>query len=569
MLTPRSCLLPALFLFLIAPLPAQLVGGQWDTLHQFDGVGFVDYFGCSVAGAGDIDGDGVPDLIVGAYWAFWGALNYGGSAYVYSGATGGLILQFNPPSLPAEFGYSVDGAGDVDGDGVPDLIVGAIASNPGGIQEAGSAFVYSGATGAIIHRFDGGAQFDYLGISVAGAGDVDGDGVPDLIVGSEADPVGLLAAGSAYVYSGAAGGLIHRFDGGAALDYLGTSVAGAGDIDGDGFADLVAGAHGADPSGLLDAGSAYVYSGATGTLLYQFDGGAAGDHLGWSVADAGDIDRDGVSDLIVGAIEADPGGRQNAGSAFVYSGATGALLYRFDGEAAADGLGDSVGGAGDVNGDGVPDLIVGASQADPGGLVYAGSAYLYSGATGALLRRFDGNAAGDRLGNSVAGAGDMDLDGLADLIVGASWAAPGGLAEAGSAYVYSLDPFLHPSADALAVSGGSTVQLGMEFPASEAGARYAVLASITGTGPIVMAGLEIPLTQDKVFDAITSGNVPAPLQGAFGYLNSNAQAAATITAGPALAPVIGQTIYFAAVTYDVAPLTGRMSSVVRYLQITP
>jgi FG-GAP repeat protein len=183
--------------------------------------------------------------------------------------------------------------------------------------------------------------------------------------------------------------------------------------------------------------------------------------------------------------------------------------------------------------------------------------------------QFDGQAQFDRLGYSVSGAGDVDGDGFDDLLVGANLADPGGLSLAGSAYVYSLDPFLHPSSNSLSASGGSTVQLDMDFPSSESGAQYAVLASISGTGPIVMGGLEILLTQDIVFDAITSGNVPSVLQGAFGTLDANGQALATLSTGPGLNRIIGQTIYFAAVTYSVGPLTGRMSSVVRYLQITP
>ncbi len=244
--------------------------------------------------------------------------------------------------------------------------------------------------------------------------------------------------------------------------------------------------------------------------------------------------------------------------------------WQFDGQASDDHLGVSVSDAGDVDGDGFVDVIVGAWSANPGGLSNAGSAYVYSGATGTLIWKFDGQAAFDNLGQSVSGAGDIDGDGCPDLVVGAYGASnPGGLSNAGSAYVFSLAPFLHLSAAELSVSGGSTLQLGMNFPATEAGARYAALASITGTGPIVMGGLEIPLTQDNVFNAIVVGNVPASLQGAFGTLNAHGNAHATLSAGPAFAPAIGQTVYFAAVTYDVGSLTGRMTSVVRYLQITP
>ena len=563
----RLLVVATAFLLTQVPLRAQLVGGQWDTLHQFDGLTANDHLGNSVSGAGDVDGDGFDDLIVGAYEANPGGRNLAGSAYVYSGATGALLWQFDGPSIAGYLGSSVSGAGDVDGDGFADLIVGAPNLSSGGLFNQGTAFVYSGSTGALIWRFDGQASWDSLGDSVSTAGDVDGDGFDDLIVGaSQASPGGT---GSAYVYSGATGALVWQFDAVGPTQYLGCSVSSAGDVNGDGFDDVIVGAYGSFFGGSGYTGSAFVYSGATGTSLWQFDGQAGLDELGNSVSGAGDVDGDGFDDLIVGAHKADPGGLGGAGSAYVYSGATGSLIWQFDGQAAGDGLGGSVSGSGDIDGDGFDDLAIGAQGASPGGMADAGSAYVYSGATSSLIRQFDGQAVGDSLGASVSGAGDVDGDGVRDLIVGASRADPGGVVNAGSAYAFSLDPYLHMDAESISVSGSSTVQLGMDFPASEAGARYAVLASITGTGPIVMAGLEIPLTADNLFNLITSGNVPAPLQGAFGTLNANGQALATLSAGPALAPAIGQTVYFAAVTYDVGPLAGRMSSVVRYLQILP
>jgi hypothetical protein len=327
----------------------------------------------------------------------------------------------------------------VDGDGKADFIVGASSSNPGGLSNAGSAYVYSGATGALLYQKNGAAAGDGLGNSVAGAGDVNSDGNTDFIVGAKfADPGGLNAAGSAYVYSGATGALLYQKNGAAAIDHFGESVAGAGDMNGDGKADFIVGASVADPGGLSGAGSAYVYSGATGALLYQKNGAAAGDLLGISVGGAGDINGDGKADFIVGASVANPGGLSAAGSAYVYSGATGALLYQKNGAAAGDHFGESVAGAGDVNGDGKADFIIGAWRADLGGLFDAGSAFLYSGASGSLLYQKNGVAANDNLGFSVAGGGDVDADGKADFIIGASLADPGGLNAAGSAYVISI-----------------------------------------------------------------------------------------------------------------------------------
>lgn len=231
--------------------------------------------------------------------------------------------------------------------------------------------------------------------------------------------------------------LLYQKDGPAASSLFGWSVAGAGDVDGDGVPDFIVGAPhtGGYP---IWSGSAYVYSGATGALLYQKDG-SPGDELGYSVAGAGDLNSDSKADFIVGAPFASPGGRIWAGTAYVFSGPTGALIYEFNNPDLHQGeFGWSVAGAGDVDGDGRPDLIVGAHSMDIDELQDVGSAFIYSGAAGALLGRIDGPGANKEFGFSVAGCGDVNGDGRADVIIGAAWADPGGVTDAGSAYVYSL-----------------------------------------------------------------------------------------------------------------------------------
>ena len=171
----------------------------------------------------------------------------------------------------------------------------------------------------VLYQKNGAAAFGLLGISVASAGDVDGDGRADFIIGANAaSPGGLSGAGSAYVYSGAIGALLFQKNGVRAGDNLGISVASAGDVDGDGRADFIIGAYLADSIRFSDVGSAYVYSGATGDLLLLKDGAAAGDWLGFSVASAGDVNGDGRADVIIGAFGADLGGLVNAGSAFIF-----------------------------------------------------------------------------------------------------------------------------------------------------------------------------------------------------------------------------------------------------------
>ena len=420
-------------------------GADGSLLYRKDGAARNDFFGGSVAAAGDVNGDGKADFIVGAQIDLLG-LNPG-RVYVYSGADGSLLYQKDAAAAFDEFGSSVSAAGDVNGDGKADFIVGANGTDAGGNQDAGSAYVYSGANGSLLYQRDGAVAFDQFGFSVSTAGDVNGDGKADFIVGAAtASTGGKVSAGSAYVYSGADGSLLHQKDGAAAGDIFGVSVSTAWDVNGDGKADFIVGANGADPPpfGIFNAGSAYVYSGADGSLLHRTNGEGMGYHFGGSVS-AGkikpgpvdDVNGDGIADFTVGASWASPGGREQAGSAYVYSGADGSLLYQKDGAATGDFFGGSVSIVGDVNEDGRADFIVGASRAStasPGGKDLAGSAYVYSGADGSLLYQKDGAATGDQLGPSVSGAGDVNRDGKADFIVGA-YAA--GLGAAGSAYVYS------------------------------------------------------------------------------------------------------------------------------------
>ena len=409
-------------------------------LFEKYGAATEDRFGYSVALVGDLDGDGKSDFIIGAPTVDTGGVADVGAAYVYSGANGALLYQKTGVEANDQFAISVAGTGDLNGDGRADFILGAYLADPFNRSNAGSAFVYSGFNGSLIYQKDGAFNGDRLGGSVAAAGDVNADGRDDFIIGAErANPAGRIDAGSAFVYSGRDSSLLYRKDGATAGDEQGFSVAGAGDLNGDGKADFIVGAPLASPSGLANAGSAYVYSGSDGALLYQKDGAGSSNYMGNSVAGAGDLNGDGRPDFIVGAPGASPGGLAAAGSAYIYSGADGALLYQKGGAAIGDGLGTygSIAGAGDVNGDGGTDFIIGAFFANPGGRIDAGSALLFSGMDGSLLFQVDGDSIGDNVG-SVGGAEDINGDGKADIIVGAPGADPGGLNSAGSGYVYGL-----------------------------------------------------------------------------------------------------------------------------------
>ena len=410
MISRLSLCLLAICTFSVTPTSAQTITHV--PLFTFNSDAAREEFGISVSGAGDVNGDGTPDLIVGARRDDKNGTD-SGSARVFSGSEGSLLYNFDGDSNDF-FGNSASGAGDVNGDGFADLIVGAWGDSNNG-SNSGSARVLSGSDGSVLYNFDGDSAGDQFGRSVSAAGDVNGDGFDDLIVGAPFDDNNGSSSGIARVFSGVDGSVLYTFNGDSAGHWFGHSVSGAGDVNGDGFDDLIVGVRRDDNNG-SDSGSARVLSGADGSVLYNFDGDSAGDFFGWSVSGAGDVNGDGFDDLIVGALN-DGNNGANSGSARVFSGADGNVLYNFVGDSDGDNFGESVSGAGDVNGDGFADLIVGASDDDNNGLG-SGSARVLSGADGSVLYNFDGDSSGNSFGQSVSSAGDINGDGLADFIVG-------------------------------------------------------------------------------------------------------------------------------------------------------
>lgn len=353
-----------------------------------------------------------------------------------AGGESTLLHQWDGSAAFDFAGYSVADAGDVNADGFDDIIVGAREGdlwNPGN----GAAYVYSGLNGAVLHQWDGYTVADEFGYSVSSAGDVNGDGFADLIVGSPHDShVGVFGLGAVYVYSGATGSELYHWYGSVG-NHIGYAVSDAGDVNNDGFDDFIFGARDAAPGGLIGAGSAYVHSGFDGALLYQWDGVAAGDQFGYSVSSAGDTNNDGFADLIVGATQASLAGSPNPGTAFVYSGATGLPLLQLGGSATGNAFGAAVSDAGDINGDGYADILVSEPHASPFGTNATGSAYAISGINGALLYRWNGTSDLTFFGTSLSGAGDVNADGFDDILVGTPWTSHFGLNASGVCYLYS------------------------------------------------------------------------------------------------------------------------------------
>jgi len=371
-----------------------------------------DKLGTVVSDAGDVNGDGHSDLVVGVKASVNGTLS--GTARVYNGVTGAILYDFHGDSA-IDHAYAVSGAGDVNADGYDDIVVGAYQDD-NTFTDSGSAKVYSGANGAVLYTFNGAAANDFLGYSVSGAGDVNADGYDEIVVGAYQHDTGGANSGRVYVYSGVDGSTLHTVDG-SLYDEFGRFVSDAGDVNGDGYADFAASSV-KDDTGGPDKGATKVYSGADGSLLHTFIGDGCSNQYCYPLDSAGDVNGDGYDDLIVGSWLHDSDGFSNNGRAWVYSGLDGAVLHRFDGDKAGDYLGFSVDGAGDVNGDGYDDLIIGAYGYDAAG-GKSGMARIYSGLNGDVLYTLTGDNANDWFGYSVSTLGDVDNNGYSDVAIGA------------------------------------------------------------------------------------------------------------------------------------------------------
>ncbi len=455
-----------------------LSGANGAVLLVIAGTAQWDRIGTSVAGAGDLDVDGLGDVIVGVPYADAGGLNEAGVARVFSGGSGALLFTLSSLQYVAHFGASVAGVEDLNGDGVPDLLVGAPDAFGGpGLSGAGQVRAYSGASGALLLTLTGGTSDEHLGGSVASAGDVDGDGVPDVVAGAP-DAEGFNATGRARVFSGASGASLFFIAGTIPYGNLGWSVAGAGDLDGDGNSEFLVGAPYAS-LGLLgtNGGRVTLHSGASGAALSVFEGNVDGERSGFAVATAGDMNGDGIPDAIAGSPYARVGLSQEAGRARVLSGADASVLLDLAGSSGGARFGWSVAGGADVDGDGVPDLVVGAPNADPGGLSDPGRVVVLSGSSGGALLSVDGAVAFGTLGISVAFAGDVNGDGIPDLAAGAPGVSGAGAAGAGSVRLLS------------GVDGSSLLVVSGAAVSERLGSSVAGLGDVDGDGvPDFVAG---------------------------------------------------------------------------------
>jgi hypothetical protein len=385
-------------------------------IHEIRGESKSGQFGWIARRVGDVDGDKIADFTTSApTYPVEGTS--GGRVYLYSGRSGKLLWQ-HTGIRGEQLGTGIEAAGDTNRDGVPDVIAGG----PG----SGHAYVLSGRDGKVLLALGEGKTSIVFGRHTSTAGDMNGDGHADVFVGAPGDANG---AGSATVFSGKDGTVLLALSGEKAGDAFGSTLAASGTQ-----RLLMVGAPGAGPRG---TGRVYVYRGLKGKPDFTMDSDETGGAFGaMFLSVVGDVNADRTDDLYVSDWANNARGRAT-GRAYVYSGVDGKLLFTHTGEVAGDGFGIGVADAGDVDGDGADDLILGAWQHASGALS-GGRVYVYSGRTRKLLRTITCRTPGDTFGFDTTSLGDVDGDGAIDFLITSGWSGVNGF-QSGRLFVIAGD----------------------------------------------------------------------------------------------------------------------------------
>ncbi|CAD5914817.1 RHS repeat-associated core domain-containing protein [Planktothrix agardhii] len=452
------------------------------------------FAGSSLSNIGDFNGDTIDDFIVGGFAADPNNINATGESYVVFGTNQGFPANFDLSTLNGTNGFIIEGfeaesfsggavssAGDINGDGLKDLIIGAFASDSNSLNNSGRTYVILGSKQAFSSRFNlanlngnngfvinSNQPLDYSGLAVSSAGDFNNDGLDDLAV---AAPAGINTfLGKVYLVYGRNNSFPPAFDpsdlqwdDGIVINHnnglAGTTVSNAGDINGDQIDDLIIGAEQGSLEGNPKGGETYVLFGKDGGYqkgfsLSRLDGtnGFTIKGDGYSVSSvsgAGDINADGLEDMIIGVSQSPGNNQTNAGKAYVVFGTQAGFTQQLDlftlngnngfvinGVEPDELLGGSVKGAGDINGDKIDDIIIGASGATANGIKSAGKTYVVFGSNKgfpASLNSSDlngekgfflnGTAENELSGIAVSSAGDINKDSVNDILIG----APGSL----------------------------------------------------------------------------------------------------------------------------------------------
>lgn len=528
----------------LAPLAAaQQYGGAFEIEQALYNASAGEVYGSACASIGDLNSDGIGDLLVTAPGTDSAGLINNGAVRLLTGADGSLIHQFEGTADFERMGQAVVALPDINGDSIPDIAISSLKGD-------GEVTLWSGADRTLIDTIAAPAGAHEFGCDLAVLPDISTNGVDELLIGAENTLVLGVAAGAVYAYDLDTRTSVQTVTGNALGDTFGCAVAAIADCNTDGVADYLVSAPGADPSGLTNAGSVYLISGFDGSVLLQMDGVRAGQFLGTSVRGLDDMNGDLVPDFAIGTVRDFPSGGSGlfVGSVAIHSGADGTELRRHWGKDNFESFGGAVIDTGDLDGDGLGDYAIGAA-----GDLYGGRVYVYYSSVDLLMTIMESEGAGDQHGTAIAAMGDHDGDGEPALLVTAPL-ADGSVVNGGAAYVREFTPCMTASANNISNAAGGVVTYDLDFPddiTANPTQIYQVLISGLGTGPTDLFGVAAPLTDDGLLQDTISKSYPGPLSNPFGNLapDGTAQFTATFAAG-GLNNLVGRTFYLSAVWYE-------------------
>ena len=526
------CLLPVFPWLFVASLAAQT-----SVIHTVFGDDIGEEFGYEVAAVGDVDGDGIPDFAVGAP-EDRDLASRAGKVTVFSGADASVLHTFLSADAQSNFGRAIAGAGDVNGDGRADILVGKPWQIGGGL---GKVYTYSGMDGSLLRDWSDGSGGAF-GHAVENMGDLNADGIDEVLVSEHLGSVN--STGQVHIVDGATGGILHTMTGEAWYDQFGVAIGSGHDADGDGFNDVVVGVPGNGSNGAV-----YLFSGQTGLLIFKINAVPSDFFLGRSVAMIGDVNADGHSEFAA----SDGSG---PGLVKVFSGLTGMLLYSVSG-ISGDNFGVALAALSDVNGDAVPDFACGATFDDDLGVV-CGSVNVFSGVDGERLAIWYGFEGDRYLGSSIAGVGDLNGDGIPDLVAGASTPRPSNT-KAGYARVYSGRCLgsVTPYGSGTTGSGGFEPLLDATGCPAPTGALTITIEEGLGGAPgllfIGTSAASLPWAGGNLLVAPPFISISLALSGAAGLPGAGSRALYSALQDSTPAPV---TIYLQAIFLDPAATAG-------------
>ena len=548
-----KCSAAIIYLLTLATgLPSQNV-----TLFAFGGQATNQRMGTAVRFIGDTDGDGVPEFVVADTSNGWTP-----RMTVFSGATG--TPRYDPLAVPPLLGHDIENIGDVNGDLLDDWAIGFADDNAAGTS-AGRVDVRSGLNGQIIRSHFGLSIFSRLGWRVANVGDLDGDGVSEMAVSAPSTNQWNAPNQIPIVdfYSGATGALYFRLSG-SPSSLFGYEVESVGDVNADGRPDVGISTRLWTPvsGGAWEPGKVDVFSGATGVVLHSIQGLNTDSWIGHMAA-TGDMNMDGYGDFLVSS-----GGESlTPGYVSLRSGLDGSEIWnvsRYHHYGEYDWFGHAIAVAGDLDGDGAAEVLVGAPQPFFNGSPGPGYVSIINGATGVEVVIATGSSPSDEFGWSLDVGPDLTGDGFPEYIVGIRKKS-GTAAESGAVEVRSLlSMAFHATPHALSAGTGGTHQFFVDLP-QYAGLPYTILGTLSGTTPgVAITGGTIPLNPDPYFwMTALQPNVP-PLAGTLGLLNGQGIVQATLTIPPLALPN-----GTALIAHHVVVVTGLQGSVLAISRPTP